>query len=241
MATRRLGTVGRLRMSGTPVVLVTLVVLLVMYLVTGFAVSFVPGGAAVHDQLYLSTGKVLDGQVWRVLTYGLLHSLMSPLHLVFNGLMLWFFARDLEMRLGSARLVVFFLASVLVGGLFVVAAGVLGLGTGAAIGFSAAVEASVVAWALFNKNAPVMLFFAIPMRGIHMLGIALLMWLLDAVSASDTSAAAHFGGIVTGFVTWLLMSRRNRLRLFWDELLVKLRLRRGPKLTVVPKKDNWVN
>lgn len=242
MATpRRLGTLGRMRMSGTPVVLGTLIVLLVVYLVTGFAVSFVGGGAALYDQLVLSTGKVVDGQVWRLLTYGLLHSLVSPFHLLVNGLLLWFFARDLELRIGSWRLLAFFVASLLVGGLFVVAAGLLGIGTGAALGFSAACEASIVAWALFNKNTPVLLFFAVPLRGIHMLAFALLMWLLDAVSVSDTSAAAHLGGIVTGLVTWFFMARRNRLRLFWDELMVKLRLRRGPKLTVVPRKDDWVN
>jgi hypothetical protein len=79
------------------------------------------------------------------------------------------------------------------------------------------------------------------MRGIHMLALAILMWMMQAVSSTPTSASAHLGGIVTGFVAWALVARRNRIRLFFDELLVKLRLRRGPRLTVVPKKDKWVN
>lgn len=241
MANRRTGAGVRLRATQSPVVVITLVVLLVTYLVTGFATNFIPGGAGVVDALLLTAPDVMAGQVWRLLTYGLLHSLLSPMHLLFNGLMLWFFGRDIEARLGTWRFLLFLAASVFVGGCFVVGAWLLHVGVGAAVGFSAACEACIVAWALFNRNAQVMLFFAVPMRGIHMLALAILTWMLDAVSASQTSAAAHLGGIVTGLVTWLLIARRNRLRLLWDELLVKLHVRRGPRLTVVPKPDKWVN
>jgi membrane associated rhomboid family serine protease len=240
MASRSIGLVGNLR-TPTPVVVVTIVVLLVMYLVSGVATNFVPGGRTVQDLLYLDSSRVLDGEAWRLLTYGLLHSLMSPFHLLFNALLLWFFARDLEMRFGSLRFLGFLVAGVVVGGLFVVGSALIGIGAGAAIGISAGVEASIVAWALFNRNLPVRLFFMVPIRGIHMLFFAILMWLLEAVSVSDVSASAHAGGIVTGLVTWFLVARRNRLRLFWDELLVKVRLRKGPRLTVVPKKDPWVH
>jgi membrane associated rhomboid family serine protease len=236
MATRRFGF-----RTPTPVVLVTLVVVLVMYLLTGLAAQFVDGGA-LYGLLRLTPGAVLDGEVWRLVTYGLLHDLSNPLHLVFNGITLFFFGRDLELRFGTLKFLTFLLVSVVLGGVFVVGASLLGLGLGApVVGMSAACQASIVAWALFNRSADVRWMFAVPMKGIHMLVLSLLWWLLDAVSVSPTSASAHLGGIVCGFVTWALVARRNRIRLFWDDLLVKPRIRRGPRLTVVPKKDNWVN
>ena len=201
----------------------------------------------VESLLILDADAVLGGEVWRLVMYGLLHSLRDPFHLLLNGLMLFFFGRDIEGRFGAARFVGFLLLAVVVGGLFVTAGFALGIGAQFVLGFSAAVEACVVAWALFNRNAPVMLFFAIPMRGIHMLVLALLMWVLQAVGTGPVSASAHLGGIVTGVVTWFLVARRNRIKLFFMELGKK----RGPKLTVVPgsgsgsgsgpKNDRWVN
>jgi membrane associated rhomboid family serine protease len=225
---------GRRKLSSTPVVVVTLAVLLVMYLGTGFAANFVPGGAQAYELLLLDAREVVgQGQIWRLLSYGVLHNLADPLHLLLNGLMLWFFGRDIELRFGPGRFIAFLVSALLVGGLCVTAGYVLGIGSPLVLGFSAAVEASVVAWALFNRDAPVLLFFALPMRGIHMLALAVLMWMMQAVGTSGVSASAHFGGMLTGLVTWLLVAKRNRLKLLF--------MRRGPKLTVVPPKDRWVN
>lgn len=235
------GPVRLLRASSTPVVVTTIVLLFVVYLLTGFAANFVAGGEVVADGLILEAPAVLQGEVWRLASYGLLHSLAHPLHLLFNALFLWFFARDLELRFGQRWLALLFMTAVVVGGLAVVTGWLLGIGKPTVLGFSAAAEASAVTWALFNRDRPVMVWFAVPARGIHMLGLAVVMWLLDAVSVSAISASAHLGGIVVGIAAWFLTVRRNRLRLLWDELLAKLRLRRGPRLTVVPKPDRWVN
>jgi membrane associated rhomboid family serine protease len=78
-------------------------------------------------------------------------------------------------------------------------------------------------------------------KGIYLIAFALLMWLLQAVSLSNTSAAAHLGGIATGFLVYALTARRNRIRLAVDSLLVKLHLKKQPRLTVVPRNDKWVN
>lgn len=225
------------RFSPTPVVVVTLGVLLLMFLFTGFAANFVPGGARAYELLILDARDVLKGEVWRLLSYGLLHDLRAPFHLLMNALMLWFFARDIEQRFGSVKFLAFNVIAVLVGGLFVLAGYALGIGTPLVLGYSAAVEACIVAWALFNRDAPVSFFMVLPMRGIHMLVLAVLMWMLDAVSASGNSASAHLGGIITGLVTWFVVARRNRIKLFFMELGGK-----KPKLTVVPpKNDRWVN
>ena len=36
--------------------------------------------------------SLLGGEIWQLATYMFLHDLHSPMHLFFNGLMLWFFA-----------------------------------------------------------------------------------------------------------------------------------------------------
>ena len=226
----------------TPAVLGLLVTLLVLQLLYGFSANFIPGIAVVFEKMVLTTGGVLDGEVWRVASYGLLHSLMNPMHLVFNGIVLFFFGRDLETRWGAWRFLLFVLLGVVAGGLAVVGSKVLGIGTGNAVGISGACEALVVCWALFNREREVYLFFLAPVKGIWLIAFALVMWMLDAVSVSEISAAAHFGGMVFGALAWLVVARQNRLRLAWDDLLVLLKLRKKPRLTIVPKgPDRWVH
>lgn len=226
----------------TKAVLGLLVTLLVIQLLYGFSANFIPQIAVVFEKMVLTTQGVLDGEVWRVATYGLLHSLISPMHLVFNAMVLFFFGRDMEQRWGSARFLGFVLLGVIAGGLAVVASKLLGIGTGAAVGISGACEALVVTWALYNRDRDVMLFFLAPVKGIWLIAFALVMWMLDAVSVSEISAAAHFGGIVFGALAWLVLARRNRLGLFVDDALVFLRLKKKPRLTIVPKgPDKWVH
>jgi membrane associated rhomboid family serine protease len=226
------------RFHPTPVVVVTLGLLLVMFLFTGFAANFVPGGARAYELMIFDAREVMQGEVWRLVSYGVIHDLRAPFHLLMNGLMLWFFARDIEQRFGSLKFLGFLVIALVVGGLFVMGGFMLGIGSPLVLGFSAATEACIVAWALFNRDAPVSFFMVLPMRGIHMLLLAVLMWMLDAVSASQVSASAHLGGIITGLVTWFLVARRNRIRLFFMELGKG----KKAKLTVVPKNnDRWVN
>lgn len=228
--------------SPTPAVLGLLLTLLVIQLLYGFSANFIPSIAVVFEKMVLTTGGVLDGEVWRLVSYGLLHSLLNPMHLVFNAMVLFFFGRDLEQRFGSWRFLLFVLLGVMAGGLAVVASRLLGIGTGSAVGISGACEAVVVTWALYNRDRDVLLFFVAPVKGIWLITFALLMWMLDAVSVSDISAAAHFGGIVFGALAWLLLARQNRLKLWLDDALVFLRLKKKPRLTIVPKgPDRWVH
>src|SRR5262249_17535402 len=44
----------------------------------------------------LDVDAVMHGQVWRLLTYAFLHDTISPWHIVFNMLFLWWFGTDVE-------------------------------------------------------------------------------------------------------------------------------------------------
>lgn len=229
-----------------PVTAIVLGTLLVCFIVAGIAVNFVPALATFVSYLPVTTTDVMAGQVWRLVTYAFVHNLQDPFHLLINGFMIWMFGRELEERWGSGRYLVFTVLTIVVGGLFVVASGLLFEGRGAAIGASAFAEGLIVAWGLTFRDRPLRMFFAIEMRGIHMVWFAIFLWVLQAVSTSPVSAAAHLGGMVTAAVLVLGVWRRNAVMVAWWGLLEKVGLKKKPKLYVVPGPKagdgkKWVN
>lgn len=229
-----------------PVTAVVLGVLVACFIVAGVIANFVPSLRAVLTHLPVTSSDVLRGEVWRLFTYALLHDLSNPFHLLFNGMSIFFFGRELEQRWGAARSLVFFVVSVVLGGAFVVAAGALGIGTGAALGASAYALGLWVAWGLTFRDRQFLLYFAIPVKGIHAVWLALFFWLLDAVSTSGVSAAAHLGGIVAAFVLVRGVWRPNAWKAAWASLLERLGLKKKTKLFVVPGPrggpgGRWVN
>jgi len=223
-----------------------LVVLVACFIAAGLGANFVGGFSDnVLGYLPVVSSKVLDGQVWRLFTYALLHNLADPFHLIFNCLAIYFFGRGLEDRWGAGRYALFTVLTVVVGGVFVVAAGRLGIGNGAAFGASAFAEGLIVAWGLIYRDSEVRLMFAVPAKGIHMVWIAVFIWVLDAVSQSANSAAAHLGGMLTAAVLVLGVWRPNYVKAWWASLRSKLGGKKQPQLFVVPKpRDDdkkWIN
>ena len=218
------------------IVSITLVVLSVLWVV--YALSrFWPGIAQVFSYLPLYPSAVVNElELWRLVTYPLLHHTTSAFHLLFNGLILYWAGSELERRWGGRRFLGFMLLTTLAGGVFVVIAWLLGLSiANSVIGASAITEGLIVAWGLIFRDRTIYFFFVLPMRGLHIIWFAILLAVLDAISTSPVSAAAHFGGIFMGLVLASGIWRTNKMKLWWDDLLVKLRLRKSPKLYIVPK------
>jgi membrane associated rhomboid family serine protease len=221
----------------TPIVIGTLVALFAVWVISSMATKFSPGLASVVSYLPLSQAPVMeDFQVWRLLTYALLHDTSSIFHLLFNGLMLWWFGSELEKRWGKPRFIFFMLLAALVGGLFFLVGSLIGVvWAQAVIGASAIAEATIVAWSLIYRDRTILLFFVLPIRAIHMVWFAIGFAVLDGISTSNVSAAAHFGGIFVGFIMALGLWKTNRMKLAWDNVLTFLRIRKKPNLYVVPK------
>jgi membrane associated rhomboid family serine protease len=60
---------------------------------------------------------VLQGQVWRLLTYAFLHSTGGmPWHIIFNMLFLWWFGHEMEDMYGPREFTLFYLLAALLGG-----------------------------------------------------------------------------------------------------------------------------
>ncbi|MGH3034641.1 MAG: rhomboid family intramembrane serine protease [Gaiellaceae bacterium] len=75
------------------------------------------GGFTPSDRFIIDWGLhgqlVAEGDWWRLITAAFLHA--SPIHLLFNMLMLWWFGQALEAALGSSRFLGIYLVSALAG------------------------------------------------------------------------------------------------------------------------------
>lgn len=176
--------------------------------------------AQVPDLRYLLVGlftnwapPVLEnGQVWRPVTMGLLHT--DAMHLLLNMLWLGYTGWNLERALGRANLVAIYFASVLGGSLLSMFWSPWTQSLGASGGVFGLIAASVV----FGFVRPEML----PLRGRRWFGPAMLPYLLlmfwSGWQNATTDNWAHLGGLITGALLGLVVApdelerRRNASR-----------------------------
>ncbi len=183
-----------------------------LFVFVGFFVVRSPGFAAFYwNDLAVSSEAVLQGKVWTLATYGLVHDPDSLWHLVGNVFALYVFGPPLEARWGKRRWLQFVAVAVLAGGLAVVAAGLLGFPS-VTVGASAGTMALLAAWSWTFPQATVMLMFFLPVAGRLLLPIVLAIDALLALSGSDVSWPAHAGGVVAA---WLQLGGRHRLQAAW--------------------------
>jgi membrane associated rhomboid family serine protease len=141
--------------------------------------------------------------VWQLLTYGLLHSVGDPWHLLGNLLMLYFFGTMLEEELGTRRFAWTYAAAQVVGGAFFLASGWFGMPTGPAIGASGACYGVMIAAAtLFPRQR--VLVIIVPVALGWLAGIIVAATVFSALlqlkfGTSGTAHLIHLGGIVYGF------------------------------------------
>jgi membrane associated rhomboid family serine protease len=128
---------------------------------------------------------VLDGEVWRLVTWVFLET--QPLDLLFGCYLLWWLGRDLAFAWGERRFVAAYLG---------LAAGAAAVASFLSLAWPAlalarfagpwpVVDALVVAWALLFPDRQILLFFALPVSG------RALLWL----TVGGTLLFAAFGGV----------------------------------------------
>ncbi|MSP25885.1 MAG: rhomboid family intramembrane serine protease [Myxococcales bacterium] len=208
-----------------------------------------PAAVELFNMLAGSSGRVADGQVWRLLTAALLHSPSTPSHALVVLMMLFFFGSSLDDAWGQRRLMLFFAgAAVLAFGLQMLVGLVLpSIATDTWYGGMVLADAATVAWAFQNRGQVVRLFFVIPMRPLVMVAL-LAGWhvlLLIARSPSPEGHVAPFGAMLAGwllcdaspFRRLLLRSKLRRMQREIDTMRpgARDRVRRatGPELRVI--------
>jgi membrane associated rhomboid family serine protease len=179
-----------------------------------FAVGINYGG--LDERAFLlftgNTKAILQGQVWRLFTAGLMHQPTGPgavNHILFALLGLYFLAPTLEARWGTRRTLLFLIGSSVMGFSAQLAAEALlprsiagALGQPYWFGSMGAIEAIAVAWALSNRGQTVRLFFVLPVTAtgllIFVIGFSVLMVLFG--DKPREGLVTPFGGMLAGYL-----------------------------------------
>jgi len=183
----------------------------------------------------LSLAALARLEVWRLVTYMFLHG--SSDHLLLNMFVFWMLGMHLERQMGTKAFLAMYFAAGIVGGLseelFNVAmyARYLPLRPDVAhvflampaVGASAGVMGVLTAFATLNPRVKLLIFFVIPAQAWWVaVGYGLYeTWPLAKALLSSSgydwsdkvAHAAHFGGMVLGFV-WIRWGERIRLKWF---------------------------
>jgi len=174
-------------------------------------------------------------QVYRLLTYGFLHSPNDLWHIVLNMFALWMFGREVEYRYGRREFLAFYLAAIVVAGVVWTLAEIPSQFASVMIGASGGVTAVLILFALNFPHQTVLFMFIIPMP---MWVLALLIVGMDALGAMNRSGniafTAHLGGAAFGFVYYQWRWGLERWLPSTDWLK---RLRHKPKLRVVDPEE----
>ncbi len=157
--------------------------------------------------------------VWQIVTWGFLHSVVDPMHILMNMLMLYFLGTMLEGIIGTQRFLVTYVSALLVSGTVVLVTGLLaGPDTGLAelglpvasqyiptIGASGAVFCVVIAMAMLRPTTRVIfILFPITLRTLAIMYVGLNLFQLaqsfKGGMASNVSYSAHLAGAAWGFL-----------------------------------------
>lgn len=160
------------------------------------------------DQWFaLDSSKVLQGQVWRLLTYCFLHSTSGPVHIFINMFMLHMLGRIVVDRYGGFEFLLIYLASGVFAGVVYVAWSLLTGQAGAAVGASGSVMALLTLVGLNWPMQQVKLYFFIPMTLRTLLIIAFGFEVFGMINEFATGRglmniahSAHLGGMIFAFI-----------------------------------------
>ena len=171
-----------------------------------FILQLLPGMGAwlENNAAFIPIETFGHGQLWRLLTYMFLHSIVVFSHLVLNMLGLWMIGGVLEERWGTRKFIgLYFLfgAGAALFGVFYLFEPSLRIMH--VIGASGAVFGLLTAYAIYYPNSLVLLFFVVPMRAwMIVAGFAVLSLLFAFSQGSGIAHLIHLGGIVVAFF-WL--------------------------------------
>lgn len=163
------------------------------------AICFVIERSALEPVLnwfVLHRDTVLHGEVWRLITYGFLHSPQDIGHIAFNMFGLWIFGRMIEPVIGRTEFFAFYFVGILAGGV-----GHVLLTPAGALGASAAVVAVTILAAMKFPRMKIMFMFVIPMelRFLAALYVITDVFGLAGFGERGIGNAAHLAGALFAF------------------------------------------
>lgn len=161
---------------------------------------------------FLSPSAIIEKfQVWQLFTYMFFHAL-SPFHLIFNMLLLWFFGSELELMWGKKFFTTYYFGSGIGAGLIyciVVAAYSAITGSQGALfirvmGASGALYGLLLAYGIIFADRVIYFMGLFPMRAKYFVMIAgavdFASLLSSGVAGGEVAYLAHLGGLASGFL-----------------------------------------
>lgn len=212
---------------------------LIIALLAGSILGAVNRGVAASFALV--PGLVMQLQVWRLVTWVFVET--DPLSLVFGGLMLYWFGRDLAWAWGPQRFVLTWFGLTIVSAAITTALALFvpGLAIGGWLGAWPILSALVIAWAAIFPDRQILFMFALPIAGSTLLWITLGGTVLYALFGGVARYVPHL--VAEGLM--LLSLRGNPLRGVWQTFRVREMERRARRrashLKVVKKNNDWMN
>jgi len=193
-----------------------------------------PAGGRFVSDLLLTTSGVRDGEVWRLLTYSLLHDSHNPFHILFVLFSLYYLGNELVPLLGTKRFLAVYLSIIVGAGLAWTA--VNWVHGGAYIGAGAGVVGLfVVQTAVYPDREMRLLFLPVSFRARHLLWALIIIdvfglvlyEILGSAAPIGFSPSAHLGGMLVGWLYFRFLHANNG----WDRaagLSLPAWLRRQP-------------
>lgn len=181
---------------------------------------------------------------WQLVTYMFFHAL-SPFHIFFNLLMLWFFGSELEKNWGAKFFTIFYFTCG-IGAAFIYCAGVAiyaaitGVSTPLLIpvmGASGALFGLLVAYGIVFSERVIYFMGLFPMKAKYFVMVAAALdfssLMTTGFSGGEVAYLAHLGGALVGF---LFLLARTRFKLLATQS--KLKRKSGLRLVVDNEKLN---
>lgn len=219
----------------------TLITLFVVSIAGAVVANWAPGpptGPVILEWLSFD----LDGWMtrpWTLLTSGLITSPKEYAHVLYSLIGLYFLTPDLESRWGGARLLRFFIASIIGGNLLSNFVNMLPLPgaifhMGAVMplfGPGAAIAAVAIAWARENWDRQLRFYLVLPLSGRVFFWITIGFCVLGLVYYKNVpeGAFAPFGGVLVGI---LFSGSPSPVRAFWLRIKLFFLRRQGSHAAV---------
>lgn len=160
---------------------------------------------------------------WQPVTYMFLHAL-SPMHILFNMMSLWFFGSELEQRWGQKLFLIYYFFTGIGAALFyLLGVALVGMVKGMApivytqpvVGASGAVFGILLAYGLLFGDRTIYFFGAFPMLAKHFVAIIGTVEVISLLANGLTGAIAnlaHIGGLVSGMIFLFIYTKLQQQR-----------------------------
>jgi len=150
--------------------------------------------------LELNLSRVADGEVWRLLSYALVHDEERIFSLVFTVIIMLWIARQIEDLYGNKEFLALFLFSCLLGGAVFAVAGLAGMGEASIMrGPSVALFTLFVLYVLHFPGRTVNLFIPVPVWAIGLVLVVVQAATLGGRPDNAASVVANLSGAVFAF------------------------------------------